>query len=315
MQPKESEPQPLLALSHVPLAAMTSWRIGGEANQVVKPSSAEQLALYFQNHTIPEHCVWLGLGSNVLMPDGGIDGLVVCTRGMQQCHILSNGWVYADAGLTCAKFSRFCSRNGFPDGAFFAGIPGTIGGALAMNAGAFGGETWEWVQKTKLLIPNGEIMERQASEYTIGYRSVHLNDKLLDNPSSNPLNNEAFLGAYFKFSPKPSEDGLLKIKELLRKRNDTQPIGTLNCGSVYRNPEGEFAAKLIESCDLKGLTIGNVTVSTKHANFIINQGNGSAQDVLQLMNEIENKVFARYQIQLEREVRVIDSGNRKSKDL
>lgn len=312
MQAKKPSPKikPLLALSDVPLGAMTSWHIGGFASQLVKPESAEQLAYYFQNHKIPEYRVWLGLGSNVLMPDDGVNGLVVCTRAMQQCYVLPNGWLYADAGLTCAKFSRFCSRNNFPDGAFFAGIPGTIGGALAMNAGAFGGETWEWVQKTKLLMPNGEIMERQASEYTIGYRSVCLNDKQINNTLNSSLNHEAFLGAYFKFPAKPLEDGLLKIKELLRKRNNTQPIGTFNCGSVYRNPDGEFAAKLIESCNLKGFTIGDVTVSTKHANFIINQGNGSAKDTLLIMNEIEDKVLARYQIQLEREVRVIDSGNR-----
>jgi len=303
-------PQPLLVLSHVPLAPMTSWRIGGVASKLIKPNSAEQLAHYFQNHIVPEHRVWLGLGSNVLVPDNGVNGLVVCTRAMQQCYVLPNGWIYADSGLTCAKFSRFCSRNGFPDGAFFAGIPGTIGGALAMNAGAFSDETWEWVQKTKLLTPNGEIMERQASEYTIGYRAVCLNDKQINSSCNHPLNNEAFLGAYFKFPHRPLEDGLLKIKELLRKRNDSQPIGTFNCGSVYRNPDGEFAAKLIESCNLKGLTIGDVMVSTKHANFIINQGNGSAKDILKIMNEVEYKVYARHQVKLEREVRVIDSGNR-----
>tara|TARA_R110002110_G_scaffold121431_2_gene297221 strand:+ start:58750 stop:59733 length:984 start_codon:yes stop_codon:yes gene_type:complete len=312
---KPSSSEILIPLSDVSLASMTSWRIGGNAKQLVRPTSSEQLIHYFQNNVIPKHQVWLGLGSNVLIPDEGVHGLVVCTRAMQQCTILPNGWVYADAGLTCAKFSRFCSRNGFPDGAFFAGIPGTIGGALAMNAGAFGGETWEWVQKTKVLMQAGNMIERNAAEYTVGYRSVSLRSNYLNGvpEAAGHFNQEAFLGAYFKFPKKLSEDGLLKIKELLRKRADTQPIGTLNCGSVYRNPEGDFAAKLIEGCQLKGFTIGDALVSTKHANFIINQGSGTAKDIQLIMSEIEDKVYARYQVRLEPEVRIIEANYPQSK--
>lgn len=294
---------PVVIERDVPLTTMNSWHIGGKATQLIRPESKEQLADFFKQAFLPKHRVWLGLGSNVLIPDEGIDGLVICTRKLADCTLLDSGLVWADAGLTCAKFSKFCVKHGFANGAFFAGIPGTIGGALAMNAGAFGGETWEWVQTVGVLTPDGQIFERPSSDYTVGYRSVRLNQV----SGQHPLLQEAFLGAYFKFPLKPVEDGAIQIKALLKKRNLSQPIGTLNCGSVYRNPEGHFAAKLIEESGMKGYKVGNISVSDKHANFIINEGHGTASDVLRVMQDVENAVWSKFQIRLEREVRVIQT--------
>lgn len=281
-----------------PLAPFTSWRIGGCAQYLIQPQSITDLSQFIKTLPTTIATTWLGLGSNVLIADEGVSGLVIHSRHLKNLILNDDETIYADAGVTCAKFARFCARNGFNDGAFFAGIPGTIGGALAMNAGAFGGETWDWVQKAHIMQTDGTLAVRESCDYDFGYRSVCLKGK----PG---LEKEAFVGAVFKFPKQQTTEGLDKIKELLRKRAQSQPIGTLNCGSVYRNPPGEYAAKLIEGCGLKGLTVGQACISEKHANFIINQGEASSKDIMQILQEIEATVLAKYQITLEREVRLI----------
>lgn len=291
-----------------PLAAMTSWHIGGPAEVLIQPTESAQLSHYLKALPVDTPLSWLGLGSNMLIRDRGVEGVVICTRSLATLALQEDGSIYADAGVTCAKFARFCCKHGFEDGAFFAGIPGTIGGALAMNAGAFGGETWEWVQAVRVITQKGDILQRAPNDYTIAYRSVKK-----QNSATKNLDKEAFLGAFFRFPHKLSMDGLEKIKVLLRQRAQTQPIGTLNCGSVYRNPEKEFAAKLIESCGLKGFRIGGAAVSEKHANFIINENNASSDDIEQLMIEVEKTVYLKYQIKLEKEVRIIGKSELFSK--
>ena len=291
---------PIIEHSEYPLAPLTSWHIGGKAEKFIQPQDVMSLSHYLQQ--LPSHVfsTWIGLGSNVLIRDGGVKGVVICTRSLTNIDQHPDQTLYADAGVTCAKFSRVCCRAGFDNGAFFAGIPGTIGGALAMNAGAFGGETWEWVERVVVINTKGEVIERTPQEYEIGYRFVKLKAR-----NAGAFDDEAFLGAYFRFPNNRSQDGLEKIKALLRKRAQSQPIGTLNCGSVYRNPPGEFAAKLIGGCDLKGFKIGGAGISEKHANFIINHGNATSNDVERLMETIEKAVKSKFQIELEREVRLI----------
>lgn len=280
----------------VPLASLTSWHIGGGAERYICPSNSVVLSDYLRSLPDSVTCTWLGLGSNVLVRDGGIKGAVIATRKLQTLQE-EKGMIFAEAGLTCAKLARYGTARGFAQAAFFAGIPGTVGGALTMNAGAFGGETWEWVKAVKVINRQGEIRIREANEYTIGYRTVIGKDL--------SQNTEAFLGAYFSFPHSTNENGEDKIKALLRKRADSQPIGTFNCGSVYRNPPDDHAARLIEACELKGFKIGDAMVSPKHANFIINCGQASSEDVEQLMQTIEAQVKERFQINLHKEVRIL----------
>lgn len=278
------------------LASLTSWRIGGVADRFIRPKSLEGLSVYLKalDPTLP--ITWLGLGSNVLIRDGGIKGAVISTLDLKQMGVKPSGEVWVQAGVPCAKFARFCCANGFSDAAFFAGIPGTMGGALAMNAGAFGGETWENVVALQVLSRQGELIDRLPAAYDVAYRHVVGKDpaQLL----------EAFVGATFRFT-KTTQDGLTDIRALLRKRQSQQPIGTFNCGSVFRNPPGDHAARLIEACGLKGYQIGGAIVSEKHANFIINTNNATAEDVEQLIETVQSTVLAKTGCQLIKEVRIL----------
>jgi UDP-N-acetylmuramate dehydrogenase len=284
-------------ISNYALAHLTSWHIGGMAKRFYMPPDIDKLSEYLLTLGSDMPVVWLGLGSNVLIRDGGIPGAVICTKGCQALTLNEDGAIEAQAGMTCAKFARFATQRGFPNAAFFAGIPGTIGGALAMNAGAFGGETWEWVQSVTVINRQGQCFNRSPLEYDIAYRHVRLKQNV---PSE-----EAFVSALFRFPKDLQIDGMKNIRQLLRKRSQTQPIGTFNCGSVYRNPPGDFAARLIEECNLKGYQIGDAMISPKHANFIINCKAASAQDVEMLMATIEACVLERFGIELKAEVKIL----------
>lgn len=282
---------------NVCLAPLTSWHIGGLAERYVVPSDLQALAGYLRQLPSDVSCTWLGLGSNVLIRDSGIKGAVISTRKLQALYQEADGTVFAGAGVACAKLARFCVALGMPKAAFLAGIPGTVGGALSMNAGAFGGQTWEWVKRVQIIRRTGDMDYREPSDYTIGYRTVHGRGFC--------LSQEAFLGAYFTFPVTTDERGADKIRALLRQRAESQPIGTFNCGSVFRNPTGDYAARLIEACGLKGFTIGQAMVSPKHANFIINCGQARSTDVEQLIAVMASQVHDRFGISLETEVRIL----------
>lgn len=283
-----------------PLAPFTSWHIGGKAQRFYSPHNLQELAHYLSLLPTSLPWTWLGLGSNVLIRDGGIPGVVIASRQLQALSQLPTGEIRAEAGVSCAKFARFATALGFKQAAFFAGIPGTIGGALAMNAGAFGGETWEWVKVVKVINRQGECYTREPQEFEVDYRSVK--------GRKDCQQQEAFVEAIFHFPSKVAKDGLLSIRELLRKRADSQPIGTFNCGSVYRNPPGDHAARLIEACGLKGYRLGDAMVSEKHANFIINCKNARAAEIEQLMGIIEQQVEQQFGIQLHAEVKILGSS-------
>jgi UDP-N-acetylmuramate dehydrogenase len=282
-------------LKSISLAPMTTWRIGGPAERLYYPRNIEDLSLYLQQLPLEMPLTWLGLGSNLLVRDQGISGAVIATRPLNQLKLKKN-LVYAEAGVTCAKLARFCRQHGYQGADFFAGIPGTVGGALAMNAGAFGGETWQVVKAVQTITRSGLCRWRCATEFDISYRAVTHRD------FAHTL--EGFVAAIFELplalSSEPS-----KIRAWLQQRNQTQPIGTFNCGSVFHNPPGDYAARLIEHCGLKGFRLGGAMISPKHANFIINVNHATAQEMEQLITLIQNEIQAQYQIALTLEVKIL----------
>lgn len=275
------------------MARHTSWHVGGPADLFFTPAHEADLATFLRSLDPAVSVMWIGLGSNLLVRDGGIRGAVIDTHGVfDELERLDNTHVRAGAGVACAKLAKQCIKWGLGPAEFFAGIPGTVGGALAMNAGAFGGETWRHVVSVTTLDRNGVRRERPASDYTVGYRHVTGPD------------NEWFLGAQLQFERKPgvSADD---IRLLLARRKATQPIGEWSCGSVFTNPPGDHAARLIEAAGLKGYRIGGARVSEMHANFIVNDGTATAADIEQLIAQVRSTVEKVHGVKLTPEVRVV----------
>jgi UDP-N-acetylmuramate dehydrogenase len=276
-----------------PMARHTSWRVGGPADRYYTPSSIDDLRQFLASLPADEPIFWVGLGSNLLVRDGGVRGTVICTHGvLAGLERLADGSVRVEAGVPCAKLARQCVRWGLGSAEFFAGIPGTVGGALAMNAGAFGGETWSHVLFVETVDRQGVVHRRDKDAYDISYRSVR-------GPGE-----EWFLAATFRFR-EDAKASTADIKALLARRKASQPIGLPSCGSVFRNPPGDHAARLIESAGLKGRRIGGAEVSEKHANFIINAGGASALDIERLIDFVRDTVEQVHGIRLQPEVRVI----------
>lgn len=277
-----------------PMSRHTSWRAGGNAKQYVQAESLAQLASFIATLSENEEILLMGLGSNTLIRDGGFDGTIIATQSvMSQLELIDDTTVYVGAGVAGAKLARFCSKNKLVGAEFFAGIPGLVGGALAMNAGAFGGETWPLVIEVETLNRRGEIQKRQAGEFKYSYRHV-------EGPKD-----EWFVSATLKLSRKNEHGNTIDIKQLLAKRADSQPTGVASCGSVFRNPEGFYAAQLIEESGLKGKRIGGAVVSEKHANFIINDNNATASDIEALIQLIQETVKNKKGILLQTEVKIV----------
>lgn len=277
-----------------PLARYTSWQIGGPAERLYLPADADDLAAALASLDADEPVLWLGLGSNLLIRDGGVRGTVISTRHALDGVALADGArVRAGAGAACAKVARFCARHDLVGGEFLAGIPGTIGGALAMNAGAWGGETWPHVEAVETVDRAGVRRERPAADFAFGYRTV-----------TGPAD-EWFLAARLVFETGDGDAARVRIRALLAERGRTQPTGTKSCGSVFRNPPGDHAARLIEAAGLKGTSVGGAAVSDKHANFIVNRGDATAADVETLIGRIQAEVERRTGIRLETEVRIV----------
>jgi len=276
---------------HEPMSRHTSWRVGGTADRFYQPADIEDLVLLLQQLPDDEPVTWVGLGSNLLVRDGGIRGTVIATSGMlNEMEQIDAQDIRVEAGVACAKVARFSVRCGLRGGEFLAGIPGTMGGALAMNAGAFGNETWECVESVETLDKKGGRHLRTTDEYRVDYRQV-----------SGP-EDEWFVAARLKFLPGDSEAGSKRIKQLLAQRGETQPTQQASCGSVFRNPPDDHAARLIEACGLKGTCVGGACVSDKHANFIVNMGNAKAADIEALINKVSDTVQRERGIQLVPEV-------------
>jgi len=274
------------------MANHTSWRAGGRADRYCMPVDIDDLSALLKSLPENENLLWLGLGSNTLVRDGGFRGTVIATQGvMSQLERRENDCVYVGAGVPGAKLARFCASEHLSGAEFFAGIPGLVGGALAMNAGAFGGETWCHVVYVETINRQGETHRRTPEEYKVAYRSVQ-------GPKD-----EWFISALLKFDADMSS--AINIKQLLARRAETQPTGTANCGSVFRNPENDYAARLIEQCGLKGKRIGGAVVSEKHANFIINDQQATAADIEDLIEFVREQVLEQTGVSLQTEVHIV----------
>lgn len=296
-------------LYNEPMKKHVSWRAGGAAQRVYIPADLEDLGWLVRSVPAHEDIHMMGLGSNLLVRDGGVKGVVILLHGVlkklaieSRTHGLppapediDTALVYAQAGVAAPRLARFAAHHDLVGGEFWAGIPGTIGGAIAMNAGCNGSETWDKLVQVHTLDRQGRLNERRPDEYVTGYRHV-----ALKHPQQ-----EWFIGGWFRLARGDGAAACATIRALLEKRIASQPLSLPNAGSVFRNPPGHFAAQLIESCGLKGYRIGDAQVSEKHANFIVNLGNATATDIERLIEHIENTVDARTHVQLIREVRII----------
>jgi UDP-N-acetylenolpyruvoylglucosamine reductase len=281
-----------------PLAKRTSWRAGGAADTLYLPADRDDLAAFLRQLPAAEPLTVLGLGSNTLVRDGGIRGTVVVMHNPGAALAVAEGAIYADAGVAAPKLARFAANHDCAQAEFLAGVPGTVGGALAMNAGCYGGETWRHVLRVEVLGRDGVFRVRTPAEYSIGYRSVRRSD--------GSAADGIFTAAWFAFPKGDASAARARIKELLARRIATQPLALPNAGSVFRNPAGDHAARLIESCGLKGHAIGGARVSERHANFIVNPGSrATAADIESLIDFVRATVLAKTGVDLEPEIRII----------
>jgi UDP-N-acetylmuramate dehydrogenase len=277
-----------------PLSRHTSWHVGGPAEVFFNPRDRLELVAFLRSLPAGVPIYWIGLGSNLLVRDGGLPGVVISTHGtLDALERLSETTVRAEAGVACARVARQCIKWGLGPAEFFAGIPGTVGGALAMNAGAFGGETWQHVRAVETIDRRGAERVRSAAEYRVGYRTV-----------TAPAAEEWFLSATLEFERRPAAHAD-EVQKLLARRKETQPIGEWSCGSVFTNPQGDHAARLIEAAGLKGHRIGDASVSQKHANFIINHGTARAADLEHLIEHVRATVERVHGVSLHPEVRIV----------
>jgi UDP-N-acetylmuramate dehydrogenase len=279
-------------LINEPLSKYTSYRIGGPASLLLVPadkSDAVDLSVYLQRSKI--EFVVIGNGTNVLVSDNGIDGIVMnLEKGLNKIN-KENNIVVAESGVMLARFVDFCIQNKFTGVEKLSGIPGTLGGAILMNASAFSCSISEYIIEIEV-VRNGEVVTVKKSDSLFEYRN-------------SGFKNDVILSAKFDL-PAGDSDQMMKIRhEYLQKRNQKQPLNYPNCGSVFKNPAGLHAAKLIEDAGLKGLRVGDAQVSEKHGNFIVNIGKAKAIDVIQLINQVRKIVFDKFGIVLEPEVKLI----------
>ncbi len=284
---------------NIKLESFNSWKVGGVAENFYICADKNLLANNIKKKLLKLPLYFVGLGSNILFRDGVIKGTIILIhKGINNINREKNLF-YADAGVTCSKLAKYIAKNGFQSSAFLAGIPGTVGGALAMNAGCYGSETWEFVTKVLVVDSHGNQIIRSKKEFDIGYRSAR---NLISK-------NEYFLGAWFKFPLGEKIQAQEEIKDLLIQRKNTQPLEWPTAGSTFRNPANYHAAKLIEECGLKGYTVGGAQISKKHANFIINLGNATSKDIEEIIEFTKKEVLRLKNISLQTEIQFIGLKN------
>ncbi len=283
---------------HEPMRRHTSWRVGGVADRFYQPADIADLQNLLRNLPEQEPLFWVGLGSNLLVRDSGIRGTVICTSGvLNGIDWLDDGRVYVEVGMASPQVARQTAKQGLSGAEFLCGIPGTFGGALAMNAGAMGGEIWDIVESVIMIDRTGNLITRKAAEFEVEYRHVKRPD------------NEWFVAAILKLRPGNKEQSLEQIKQNLARRGATQPTTQPNAGSVFRNPDNDYAARLIELCGLKNTCVGGACVSEKHANFIINTGTATAKDIELLIERVATEVKQTTGIELVREVQIVGESD------
>jgi len=298
-----------------PMARHVTWRAGGAARVFYQPADVADLGAFLRAFKLPQPVLFIGLGSNLLVRDGGFDGAVVLTH-----HALKGiktgdrppvplggtgglSPVWAAAGVPAPHLARFVARHGGGGAEWMAGVPGTVGGALAMNAGCYGGETWNHVVEVETIDRVGDVHRHAKADYQVGYRHV----RLLSHED------EWFVAGLFSFEPGDTAKAMARIRELLATRVATQPLNEPNAGSVFRNPPRDHAARLIESCGLKGYTVGRAQVSRKHANFIVNLGAARAADIEAVIAHVEATVRDQTGVALQREVRIVGEAAREAR--
>jgi UDP-N-acetylmuramate dehydrogenase len=279
------------------MSGHVSWRAGGPVARAYFPADLDDLAAFFAGTRFDEPLLVVGLGSNLLVRDGGFDGTAVFTQGaLDGLRREADGSIYCEAGVGSPKLARFALGEGLVGGEFLAGIPGTVGGALAMNAGCHGGETWNCVERVLMLNRRGERIVRSREDFQVGYRHVGLKKET----------DEMFAAAWLRFAPGDAEAARQRMREYLDKRAATQPLQLPNAGSVFRNPPDDHAARLIEAAGLKGLAEGGARVSEKHANFIVNpDGRATAAEIETLIGRVQASVLEKFAVELQREVRIV----------
>jgi len=282
-----------------PMARHVSWRAGGAAARAYVPADRADLAAFLATLPKGEPVCFVGLGSNLLVRDGGFRGTVVLMHSPHGAMRVEGESLYAEASVACPKVARLAATHGFEGAEFLAGVPGTVGGALAMNAGCYGSETWDVVAKVLTVSRAGKLSERAPADFEWGYRRVELRGSKLGEE-------EWFLAAWFRFRAGDEKRARARIKELLAKRIAEQPLDLPNAGSVFRNPTGDHAARLVEACGLKGHAIGGARISEKHANFIVNpKGKARAADIETLIEHARKAVKERFGVELVPEVRIV----------
>ncbi len=294
---REPMPVQIRGLLHAgePLSRHTSWRVGGPADRYFEPADRADLVAFVRALPANEPVLWLGLGSNLLVRDGGFRGTVIALHGALDELVRDEaGQVYAEAGVHCARLAKFAERQQLAGLGYMAGIPGTVGGALAMNAGAWGGETWPTVAEVDVLMRDGSIVPLTPSAFEVGYRTV-----------VPPADFLGFLAARFKVTADVDGRYAAATRDSLAQRKATQPVGKPSAGSTFRNPPGDHAARLIESCGLKNHRIGGAHVSQQHANFILTEEGACAADVEALIEHVRTTVKLKTGIELHPEVRVV----------
>ncbi|HVT34403.1 MAG TPA: UDP-N-acetylmuramate dehydrogenase [Nevskiaceae bacterium] len=285
--------------THEPLSRHTSWRVGGPADRYYEPADREDLAQFVRSLPANEPILWLGLGSNLLVRDGGVRGTVISLHGaLDDLRREADDGIYAEAGVHCARLAKFAVAEHFSGAGFLAGVPGTVGGALAMNAGAHGGETWNAVNEAEVMYRDGTTQWLARMQFRYSYRHVEL-----------PAGMVGFVAARFRFAPDAGKGAEAEMKSWLARRKATQPVGKPSAGSTFRNPPGDHAARLIEQCGLKGYRIGGAEVSTLHANFILTGDDARAADVEALIAHVRRVVADRTGVALEPEVRIVGEAH------
>lgn len=283
-------------LNNEPLSRHTSWRVGGPADRYFEPGDREDLIEFVRGLPEREPVLWLGLGSNLLVRDGGFRGTVIALHGALESlrHEPETMRVYAEAGVHCARLAKFSQQKKLAGLGFMAGIPGTVGGALAMNAGAWGGETWPQVAESEIIYRGGRTEWLAQSGFRFAYRHVDTPDGFL-----------GFLAARFAVTADAEGEHERYTRESLARRKASQPVGKPSAGSTFRNPPGDHAARLIEQSGLKGHRIGGAEVSTLHANFIVTDESARAADVEQLIRHVQTVVQQKSGVSLETEVKIV----------
>jgi len=282
-----------------PMSRHTSWKTGGDADYYYRAADIDDLSVFMSRLPIDMPITWIGFGSNLLVRDGGLSGAVISVVGvLDELETINETEIIAGAGVPSAKAARFAAQQGLGGIEFLAGIPGTIGGALAMNAGAYGGEVWQYIKQAETINRKGERQVYSRDQFEIGYRSVSLPE------------DEWFVACNLDLEISDKDSVEQRITNMLSDRAVAQPLGQHSCGSVFRNPSDDHAARLIDDCGLKGKQVGGAIVSEKHANFIINSGNATSSDIEQLIELIQATVFEKHVVELIPEVRIIGESRR-----